>query len=384
METETPRDPSIGLSPSLKTPPIRVGLIGYGYAGKTFHAPLIQSMEGLLLGGVSSSSPEKVQADWPEVTVYPDPEALIADPDIGLVVIASPNATHAPLGRRALDQGKAVVIDKPFTVTMAEARDLVAQADATGRLLSVFHNRRWDSDFLTVRQAIDDDLIGRITHFESRFDRFRPEVRARWREQAGPASGLWYDLGPHLVDQALLLFGIPDRVLASLAALRTGAVTDDWAHVILMYGQRRVSLQASMLVAGGTRRFVLHGDRGSLEKRHADRQETQLLEGLSPGARGWGEDPDPLVVHSADGSTRQITAKAGDQRVFYAGVRDAMMGRAGNPVPPIQALAVMAVVEAAALSSATGATADIGLTEAERTRWTSNRASNTDHAAHFP
>ncbi|PZO01176.1 MAG: oxidoreductase [Alphaproteobacteria bacterium] len=363
------RDPSIDLSPSLKSPLIRVGLVGYGYAGKTFHAPLIQAVEGLALYGVATSNPEKVQADWPEVTIHPDAKTMIAEADIDLVVIASPHVTHAPLARLALDQGKAVVIDKPFTVTLAQARDLVVQADDTGCLLSVFHNRRWDSDFLTVRQAIEDGLIGRVTHFESRFDRFRPEVRARWREQAGGGSGVWYDLGPHLVDQALLMFGLPDRVLASLAAQRSGAETDDWTHVLLIYGDRRVSLQASMLVAGGTRRFVVHGERGSLEKHHADRQEAQLLEGLAPGGPGWGEDPDSLILHGADGSTRRIAAQAGDQRAFYAGVRDAMRGCGPNPVPPIQALAVMAVVEAAVLSSTVGAAVDIGLTEAEQTQW---------------
>ncbi len=352
---------------------IRVGLIGYGYAGRTFHAPLISATEGLTLCKVASGSAEKVHADWPEVKVCGDAAALISDPEIDLVVVASPNATHASLARLALEHGKALVVDKPFTATLAEARDLVAQADATGCLLSVFHNRRWDSDFLTVRQAMNEELIGRATHFESRFDRYRPEVRDRWREQAGPASGIWYDLGPHLVDQALQLFGLPDRVMGSLAALRTGAVTDDWAHVVLIYGQRRVTLQASMLVAGGTCRFLVHGATGSLEKRHADRQEAQLLEGLIPGSDGWGEDPDPLTLYSADGSTREIAAQAGDQRAFYIGVRDAMRGLSGNPVPPIQALAVMAVVEAAVRSSAEGASVDIGLSEAERTRWAADQ-----------
>lgn len=363
-------------------PPIRVGLIGYGYAGKTFHAPLISATEGLELCGVASSSAEKVRVDWPEVEVYGDAAELITDPDIDLVVIATPNATHAPLARLALDHGKAVVVDKPFTATLAEARDLVAQAEATGCLLSAFHNRRWDSDFVSVRQAISDNLIGRVTHFESRFDRFRPEVRARWREQAGPASGVWYDLGPHLVDQALQLFGLPDRVMGSLAALRTGAVTDDWAHVVLIYGQRRVILQASMLVAGGTCRFLVHGERGSLQKRHADRQEAQLLEGLTPGSGGWGTDPDPLIWHGGDGSIRTLATQAGDQRAFYAGVRDAIRGRTHYPVPAIQALAVMAVVEAAVMSSATGTAADIGLTEAERFSWASDRAMNPDHDIH--
>jgi predicted dehydrogenase len=360
-----------------------VGLVGYGYAGRTFHAPLIQSVEGLALYAVASSRPDAVHADWPDVTVHPDPHAMIVDPDIDLVVIATPNTTHADLARLALDNDKAVVVDKPFTATLAEARELVAQAETTGRHLSVFHNRRWDSDFLSVRQAIGDGLIGRVTHFESRFDRFRPDVRARWREQAGPASGVWYDLGPHLVDQALQLFGLPDRVMGSLAAQRTGAVTDDWAHVVLIYGRRRVTLQASMLVAGGTYRFLVHGETGSLEKRHADRQEAHLLEGLTPGSGGWGEDPEPLILYSADGSTRQIAAQAGDQRAFYIGVRDAMRGLSGNPVPPIQALAVMAVVEAAVLSSTTASAADIVLSEPERRQWVADRATNLDHRSHF-
>lgn len=376
-------NPASNPSPSFKSSTIRVGLVGYGYAGRIFHAPLVQAVEGLALCAVASSRPEAVHADWPDATVYADPEAMIVDPEIDLVVIATPNTTHADLARLALDQGKAVVVDKPFTVTMAEARALVSQAEATCCLLSVFHNRRWDSDFLTVRQAMEDGLVGRVTHFESRFDRFRPEVRSRWREQAGPGSGVWYDLGPHLVDQALLIFGLPDRVLANLAALRSGAVSDDWAQVVLLYGDRRVSLQASMLVAGGTSRFVVHGERGSLEKQHADRQEAQLLEGLAPGGAGWGEDLDPMILHQADGSTQRISAQAGDQRAFYAGVRDAIGGRAHNPVPPIQALAVMAVVEAAILSSAEGAAVAIGLTEAERSRWIADRTNTPDHGAHF-
>lgn len=345
--------------------PIRVGLIGYGFSGKTFHAPLIASVAGLELCAVSSRDAGKVQADFPGMAVHADPHALIAAEHIDLVVIATPNETHAPLARAAIAAGKHVVIDKPFTLDLGEARGLVALPDDRGVLLSVFHNRRWDSDFLTVRAAIDANVVGDVTHFESHFDRFRPDVRDRWRERSGPGSGVWYDLGPHLVDQALLLFGLPDTVQASIATQRPGAMTDDWAHVVLSYGERRVILQASMLVAGGVDRFTVHGTAGSMTKHCADHQEAQLLSGMRPGDANWGEDPDPLVIHAANGQ-REQRAVPGDQRHYYFGIAAAVRGAAKNPVAPIEALAVMAVVEAAFLSAKTGTTTALALTDRER------------------
>jgi predicted dehydrogenase len=348
---------------------IRVGLIGYGFSGKTFHAPLIASVAGLDLRAVSSRDAAKVHADFPNVVVYDDPAALIAADDIDLVVIATPNDSHAPLARAAMAAGKHVVIDKPFTLDLAEARDLIELAAHHRLLLSVFHNRRWDSDFLTVRAAIDEGAIGNVTHFESHFDRFRPVVRDRWRERSGPGSGVWYDLGPHLVDQAVQLFGLPDAVQASLAMQRVGAATDDWAHVALSYGERRVILQATMLAAGGVNRFTVHGDAGSMTKRLADRQEQQLLDGMRPGDAGWGEDPDPLVVYDGD-RQHERPAIAGDQRAYYRGIAAALQGSAEgsarNPVQPIEALVVMAIVEAATRSASTGAAVRVSLTDEER------------------
>ena len=344
---------------------VRVGLIGYGFSGKTFHAPLIMSVPGLELCAVASSDAGKVQADFPGMMVHADPHALIAAEDIDLVVISTPNETHAPLARAAIAAGKHVVIDKPFTLDLDEARGLLALADDRGVLLSVFHNRRWDSDFLTVRAAIDEGAVGDVTHFESHFDRFRPVVRDRWRERPGPGSGVWYDLGPHLVDQALLLFGLPDGVQASIATQRPGAMTDDWAHVVLSYGQRRVVLQASMLVAGGVDRFTVHGTTGSITKRCADQQEAQLLAGMQPGEAGWGDDPDPLVIHTAAGQ-RDQRAIPGDQRRYYHGIAAALRGSARNPVEPVEALAVMAVVEAAILAAKSGTTTALALTDRER------------------
>ncbi|MFC3580026.1 oxidoreductase [Sphingomonas hylomeconis] len=351
------------------TPRIRVALIGYGFSGSTFHAPLIRAVPGLELRLIGSSDTAKVHADLPGITVINDPLSAATTPDIDLVVIATPNDSHAPLADAALSAGKHVVVDKPFTLDLTSARALTTTATRHDRLLTVFHNRRWDSDFLTVRQALTDDVIGAVKHFESHFDRFRPQVRDRWREGDGPGSGLWVDLGPHLLDQVLLLFGLPDRVTGNLALLRDGARSDDWAHVVLNYPDKRVVLQASMLVAGGSPRFIVHGTDGSIVKQRGDGQEQQLLAGMTPGGAGWGDDPDPLVVHDGSGGRREIAALPGDQRLFYAGLVAALQGGAPNPVPPVHAIAVMACLDAAAESARTQRSVVPSLTNEERAAW---------------
>lgn len=334
--------------------PIRVALIGYGFAGRTFHAPLILAVPQLALAVVASSNAERVRADLPLVGVVADPLVAVRHADVDLVVIATPNESHAALAREALLAGKHVVVDKPLTPTLDEARDLVALAHRCGPMLTVFHNRRWDSDFLSVRDAIEAGRIGDVLHLESRIERFRPDVRDRWRERPGPASGLWWDLGPHLVDQALQLLGRPDRVQADVALQRNGATTDDWAHVVLSFGHRRAVLHATLVAAAPTARFAVHGTRGSLVKQGADRQEAQLIAGARPGDEEWGDDPDALAWHTADGDVRLLPAVRGDQSRFYAGVAAALRGKSGNPVPPQDALDVMAVLEAAAMSAIEG------------------------------
>lgn len=333
--------------------PHNVALIGYGYAGKTFHAPLIQAEPGLRLAAVVSCDATKVHADLPGMRVEADIAAVLADPAIDLIVIATPNDSHAPLAHAAIDAGKALVVDKPLALTLAEARQIVAHADERGMLLSVFHNRRWDGDFLTLQQAIATGMIGKVAHFESHFDRFRPTVRDRWRESPGPGSGVWADLGPHLVDQALCLFGLPTRVMASLGALRDGAQTDDWAHVVLEYPTLRCVLHAGMLVAGGSPRFVLHGSEGSLIKHGLDPQEGQLIEGLRPGAIEWGKEAAPLTRYDAQGTAHLLDVLPGDYARFYAGITAALKGTPLH-VTPEQSLAVMAVVEAAAEAARSG------------------------------
>lgn len=339
----------------MSSAPIRVGLVGYGYAGKTFHAPLIAATPGLRLHAVASSDAAKVHADWPQIEVVPDAQTLIARSDIDLVVIATPNDTHAPLARAALGAGKHVVVDKPFALDLDEAREVIAVAREHDRLLSVFHNRRWDSDFLGVKQAIADGLLGRVVQFESHIDRFRPEVRARWREGAGRGAGLWFDLGPHLIDQALQLFGMPERVQANLARQRAGALSEDWAHVVLEYSDGlRVILHASMLVADGSPRFVVHGERGSLIKRAADQQEAQLKAGIVPGSDGWGIDSDAMLFYDGNAPPHEIAAPLGDQRQYYFGIERAVRGLGPNPVTAHDALVVMTVLETAQRSARDG------------------------------
>jgi predicted dehydrogenase len=345
---------------------LSVALLGYGYAGRTFHAPLIASVPGLRLTVVGSGNPAKVHVDLPEADVG-TVEEVLARPGVDVVVIATPNDTHVDLARRALEAGKHVVVDKPFTLTLAEARELALLAGREERQLSVFHNRRWDADFLTVQRLIAGGELGEIVHFEAHFDRYRPEVRQRWRETAVPGGGLWYDLGPHLVDQALQLFGPPSAVYGDLTRQREGAQAIDYAHVLLHYPRLRVILHASMLVPGETPRFTLHGTLGSYVKYGLDSQEDALKRGQAPGGPGWGSDArDGVFTTWRNGAphSRAVPTEVGDYRAYYAELRDAVLGRGPNPVPVEEAVAVMAVLELASASAAAGRELPFG--EAER------------------
>jgi len=356
------------MAPSLPgRAPLRVALLGFGFAGRRFHAPLIDAVDGLELRVVASRQEAAVKAALPRANVCASPWDAAVHPDVDLVVIATPNDSHAPLAELALRAGKHVVVDKPFTLTLDEARALRALAEERGLLLSVFHNRRWDSDFLALQALLAEGALGHVVHVESRFDRFRPDVRDRWREQAVPGAGLWYDLGPHLIDQALQLFGLPESVSGTRAALRDGAKVDDWFQFTLAYPRWQVVLQASMLIAARMPRFAVHGTRGSWLKFGMDSQEARLVAGEPPGAPGWGEDLLPGVRW--DGSApegRPTVAPPGDYRRFYAGIRDALLGGASNPVTPAQALAVMAVLEAGLQAQARGCAQPLALADTER------------------
>jgi predicted dehydrogenase len=350
--------------------PIRVGLIGFGFVSKTFHVPLLQATDGYRITAVSSSRPADVSAVLPDVDVVSNPKLLATQSEVDLVVIASPNESHAPLAELAMRAGRNVVVDKPFTITVEEARHLAVVAREKKVLLSVFQNRRWDSDFLTVQDGIRRDLTGKIVLFESRIDRFRPEVRDRWREIPGPGAGLLYDLGPHLIDQTLLVFGVPDSVQATLAKQRRGARTDDFFQVVLRYGEMVATLQAGSLVSGGSARFSVHGERASVVKQKPDIQEDQLRAGVLPGSRDWGLDPDDAVLYEgASGDTRALKSARGDQRGYYVALREAFHGRAPNPVTPEQGSTVMSIIEAALRSEEEGRRVVPDLTKEERAAW---------------
>ncbi|MBN1085999.1 oxidoreductase [Erwinia aphidicola] len=327
---------------------IRVGLVGYGFASKTFHAPLISGTAEMELAAVSSSDAGKVHADWPSVQVVSDPQALFDDPTLQLIVIPTPNDTHFPLAKAALNAGKHVVVDKPFTVTLSQARELDALAKAKGLLLSVFHNRRWDSDFLTLKALLADGTLGDVRYFESHFDRFRPTVQQRWREQKGAGSGIWYDLGPHVIDQALQLFGSPVAITLDAAELRPGAQTTDYFHCTLTYPQRRVVLHASMLVAAQSARYQVHGTKGSFVKFGLDPQEDALKAGARPPQEDWGYDMRDGVLTLAEGDAmveKSLLTIPGNYPAYYAGIRDAINGVGENPVQAEEAIQVMELIE---------------------------------------
>jgi predicted dehydrogenase len=329
---------------------VRVALVGYGRAGRTIHAPLIRSVSDLDLAVVVSSRGDAVRADLPDATIVAEPSQAWRRDDVDLVVIATPNATHASLAAAALEAGKPVVVDKPFAVSVDEATSLAKVAARTGRLLTVFQNRRWDGDFLALREIVGAGTLGEISHFESHFDRFRPQITDRWRDRRGAGSGVWADLGPHLVDQALQLFGRPEWVFGELAAHRPAAQTVDYAHVVLGYARRSVVLHCSTLVAANRPRFIVHGQRASWLTYGLDPQEFEL-------ARMVGVDLGAPPLQSAvtvDGTTGTEAASAlprGNYRRFYEQVAAAIRGEGPTPVTLADAIAITEVVEAAAQSS---------------------------------
>jgi predicted dehydrogenase len=324
--------------------PICVALVGYGMAGRVFHAPLISGVPGMVLDTVVSSKPQDVLADWPQVCVAATPAEAFANPDIDLVVIATGNESHHPLARQALLAGKHVVVDKPCAVNVVQTRDLLHLAKERGKVLTVFQNRRWDSDYLALRQVIDSGQLGRIVHFESHFDRYRPAVPNRWREQDLPGSGLWFDLGAHLVDQAVQLFGAPDDILVDVANQRDGALVNDYFHAQLRYPTRhpglRVLLHASALVPAVGPRFVVHGTKGSFVKYGLDVQEDALKAGARPhldkpdDMAMWGKDPQvgTLTIHrEAWTQTSAAPDLPGNYLAYYAQLRDHLVGHAAFP-----------------------------------------------------
>ncbi len=328
---------------------LNVGILGYGLAGRHFHAPFIRAVPRLHLSAVATSRPSEAGDDFRRVD---DPSALIEDPGIDLIVVATPNATHVPLAQAALEAGKHVVIDKPFAPTSAEAEALIALAEGQGRMLTAFHNRRWDGDFLTVRQLVEHGTLGELLQVEMHWDRFRPAIREGWKDLPEPGGGLLFDLGAHLVDQALVLFGKPRAIAADIFFDRPGAPVDDGFDLRLDYGGLRVRLAASMLVHDPRPRFTLHGSKGSFVKYGTDPQEDALKAGGRPGVTGYGEEP--LQAHgrlTIDGDGRPVRTLPGDYTAYYEGVAESILDGTPPPVDPRDALAGLQIIERAQASA---------------------------------
>lgn len=335
---------------------LNVGLIGFGLAGRAFHAPLIAVTPGLRLATVVTSRAEEVASLHPDSQVVASTEVLLADPAIDLVVVATPNDSHAPLARAALETGKHVVVDKPFALSTEAARDLTALAQARGRMLTVFHNRRWDADFRTVEQLLTARTLGEVQLAELRWDRFRPAIKQGWRETPRPGAGLLADLGPHLIDQAIRLFGLPEALSADIASQRPEAAVDDYFELTLYYGSRRVRVGAASLVAAARPRFALHGTRGSFVKHGIDPQEAVLRAGGSPADPGYGVEQETAwgTLVDAEAREQRVASAAGTWPAFYEQVAAAITNGAAPPVDPADAIAGLELIACAYQSAREG------------------------------
>ena len=330
-----------------------VGLVGFGFAGKVFHAPVIRAVEGLRLTTI-------VQRHGPPDPRYPDVEFVHSVDEmltrkIDLVVVATPNTSHHPIAKQCLLAGRHVVVDKPFTPTLAEALDLVEIAKRQKRIVTVYQDRRYTGDFATVQQVVSEGTLGRVVLFESHFDRFRPERKPNaWREETLPGSGVWFDIGPHLFDQALLLFGAPDAIGADIRIERPDAVVDDAFDVTLYYRHARAVLRASMLAAPVGPTWIVNGMKGSFIKYGMDPQEAALKDGRTPDEPDWDTEPPELYgkLITSD-ATRTVPTLRSSFARYYENVRDAMLGTADLAVTPEWSLDVMRGLQLAVESDRT-------------------------------
>lgn len=342
---------------------IEVGLVGFGLAGRAFHAPVIRAVPGLHLAAILQRTGNEAAEKYPDVRIVRSMEELLAMREIQLVVIATPNDTHFPFAKQCLEAGRDVVVDKPFTTNLEEAKSLVEFAKKAGRLITVYQNRRFDGDFQAIRNLIEEGTLGRIVRFETHYDRYRPQLKpGAWRETTRPGSGILFDLAPHLIDHSLVLFGLPEAVTADVRSERENAVADDAFDIMFHYpNAMRAVLRSSILAAAPRPRFVLFGTQGSLVKQTVDPQENNLRHGNIPTRGPWGAEPEEnwglLTFPEGDKFTqRRIPSSNCDFRDYYANVRDTLQGKAAPAVTPEWAVNVMRLLEMARESSKQGCT----------------------------
>jgi scyllo-inositol 2-dehydrogenase (NADP+) len=340
---------------------IRTGIIGFGMAGKVFHAPFISTLPGFELSKISTSrasAAKEIQVLYPDTVIVSDAQSILDDSAIDLVIVCTPNSEHLPLAQAALLQDKHVIVEKPFTVTSAEADTLVALAQKQQRILTVHHNRRWVADYKTVQKVIASQLLGNLATYEAHYDRFRPALRPQaWREENVPGAGILYDLGAHLIDQALQLFGLPEAITADVGIQRPGGKVDDYFDLTLRYPTLRASLHSGMLVKKPGPFFSLHGDCGSFIKSGMDVQEEVLKAGGTPAnTPDWGAEPEHLWGQLyTDYKGLQIAgiiqSERGSFQDFFINVQQAIRGESALIVTPEQARDSIRIIELALQSS---------------------------------
>jgi scyllo-inositol 2-dehydrogenase (NADP+) len=362
------------------TEPIRAAVIGFGNGGRTFHTAFISAVSGLELAAIVQRKGNEAAQAYPKATIHRSVEEMLADRSIQLVSVTTSNQTHFEIGRQCLLAGKHTVIDKPFAVTSTEAAELIAIAKERKLVVSAFQNRRWDGDFKTVCNVLKSGVLGRLVVFESHYDRFRQEIRqGTWKESGRYGGGQLYDLGTHIIDQALHLFGAPKAITASVRSDRDGALNDDAFDIHLHYiGETEknlrqnltVLLRSTMTAAIAGPRFTLHGTQGSFVKFGIDPQEDAIKAGAVigslTGSLAWGEEPksDWGLLKLADGSEKQIRTEPGDYRDYYANVRDAILGVATIAVPGVDAWRTARIIELARQSSEEGRTLPVDFNQA--------------------
>ncbi len=337
---------------------IDVGVVGFGLGGRAFHAPIIHAVPGLRLAAIVQRSGDSARHFYPEAKIVRDLEELLAMPTISLVAIATPNETHFPFAKRCLEAGRHAVVDKPFTNTLAEARELVTIASERNRIVTVYQDRRFDGDFRTVQQMMAQQTLGRTVRFETAFDRCRPFIKANsWKEKPVPGSGVFFDLAPHLVDQVLQLFGPPETVLADIRIEREGSLIEDAFDLTFYYaGGMRALMMQSMLAPDPRPHFRIRGTRGVYVKHTLDPQEVLLRADHPAGGEDWGVEPEKdwgtMTLWKGEQITQQkVPTLRGDYRDFYAQVRDAILGDGNPPVTTDEALRLMYTLELCGESS---------------------------------
>ena len=346
---------------------MNVGLIGYGMAGRTFHAPVIQSVPNLRLRKVVERHTNEARKRYPWVEVVPDATALLQDEEINLVVIATPNITHFDLARQSLKANKHVVVEKPFTTTSGQAQELIDLARQQNKVISVNHNRRWDGDFQTVKKLLEGRLLGRLVEYESHYNRFRNYPRPNaWKEEEVAGSGILFDLGSHLIDQAQVLFGLPQMITSDIRVQRDFAKINDSFELILHYDDLKVTLKAGMLVREQSPRFILHGTEGSFVKYGFDPQEEALKRGFVPSESNWGDEPREqwgTLITQVGGLDLEgrVKTMAGCYQSFYQNIVDVISGRAELAVKPEEARSTIRIIELAVESSEQKRTIDFSL-----------------------